>query len=118
MSEDNKVVETVVSEVKQERVRGDRGELGVPTAGDTIKKMWKEKNHHISLKRYARQLAAGNHAEAKEWLSNKTGALNKERSEKNVARARLEAQATSASRKKKAKPAKNTDATATVVKAK
>lgn len=106
----------------EERPPGDRGELGVATAGLTIKQRWHEahftlkdvgdkhnprkrvwvRNHGApSLKKYARELAKSGDANAKDWFANKSGAKNEERSEKNRSRVALEAQASKAARRKK-----------------
>lgn len=114
------VVEDTVVEV----VKGPRGELGTSTTADRVKDAWHEKhfktvelepdaNHgrvrHVleaypnapSLKRYARDAAASGNQDAKDWLDHKAGSLNEPRSEKNIARAMIEAQASKAAKRKK-----------------
>ncbi len=82
--------------------RGPRGELGTATASKTIKKLWHASTtgKHLSLKEFARKLAADGDQIAKDWIAHKHGSLNQKRSEKNVARVALERSATMASRKK------------------
>ena len=127
MPEETKTEKT---EQKQEVVRGNRGELGVATAGDTIKQMWRAAHFKRSdedtwarlpgapsLKKFARELAKSGNKVAKDWFDHKTGSLNAERSEKNRGRISLESQASKAARRKKSqgKQAKAaTDATVIV----
>lgn len=127
MSKKNRKEEHVVETVEesnepQEVVRGDRGEVGVATAGDTIRRMWHEATHlrvdvgnhqnprkrewvrkagTPSLKRFARELVAKGDAVAKEWFANKRGANNAKRTDANRTRASLERQASKAARRKK-----------------
>jgi hypothetical protein len=109
--------------VNQDFGPGPNGEIGQPTAALTIKQLWHAELHvlmdvgdknnprkqkwvrkqgTLSLKKYARQLAASGNTVAKDWFEHKQGSLNAERSEKNVVRIALEAQASKASRRKKA----------------
>jgi hypothetical protein len=122
MSEDNQVESTEVKEVQD--VRGERGELGQATPSLTIKQMWRSayakrvlapttqnKRHHVwvpvlhapSLKVFAKGLAAKGDPVASEWLSNKLGGKNAERSEANVKAARETAAASRLTRRKSGK---------------
>lgn len=101
---------------------GERGELGVATAGDTIKQMWHAEHHVLqdvgdkhnprkqlwvkragapSLKKYAKALLASGNDVAKKWFASKAGANNAKRSDANRARAATEASASKAARRKK-----------------
>ncbi len=116
----------------QEIPRGNRGELGVATAGDTIKQMWHEEHHVLqdvgdkhnprkqlwvkragapSLKKYAKALAASGNDVAKKWYANKAGSMNAKRSDANLARAATEASASKAARRKKSQGKANKAAT-------
>jgi hypothetical protein len=116
----------------QEVPRGNRGELGVATAGDTIKQMWHDTHHVLqdvgdkhnprkqlwvkragapSLKKYAKALAASGNDIAKKWFSNKGGDSNAKRSDANLARAATEASASKAARRKKSQGKANKAAT-------
>jgi hypothetical protein len=96
MSEDN-----VVSEKSDSKPsRGERGDVGVASAGDTMKKLHRATGRGLSLRVFARQLLKDGDPVAKEWFSNKKGAKNQKRSEKNIAAAQVAASATKASRKK------------------
>jgi len=116
--------EKKTEEKKQERTRGDRGELGKATAGLTMKQRWHEANFKrvdadnkrnpgkriyvrnpgaVSLKAFARALAKEGDAVAKEWLANKLGAKNQGRSDANIKAARETSQATKAAKKSKGK---------------
>lgn len=112
MPEETKTEKT--AEQKQEKARGDRGELGVATAGDTIKQMWRAAHFKRSdkdswarlpgapsLKKFARELVKSGNKVAKDWFDHKTGSLNAQRSEKNRGRISLESQASKAARRKK-----------------
>lgn len=114
---------------------GDRGELGVATAGLTIRQLWHaahfsrkdigDKHNprkrvfvpnpgpRVSLKRFARELLKSGNAVAKEWFANKKGAKNQKRSEKNQARVNLEKQASKAARRKKSQANQNKSKAAT-----
>lgn len=107
---------------KDEKVRGDRGELGVATAGLTIKQRWREAhfsrvnagdkhnpNKRIfvrnpgspSLKAFAKALAKDGDQVAKDWFAHKGGSMNQKRSDAN-AKAAMEARtATKAAKRKK-----------------
>lgn len=82
--------------------RGPRGEVGTATASLTIKQRWHASTtgKHVSLKSFARKLAAEGDQVAKDWLAHKAGSLNQKRSEKNVARVALERAATRAAHRK------------------
>ncbi len=118
-------------EKAEQKARGDRGEVGVATAGKTLKaryraehfkrtdkSKWKRNPGAPSLKQFARGLAASGDKVAKDWFAHKAGSLNTNRSEKNVGRISLEKQASKAARRKKSqgkqgKAATDTAATAT-----
>ena len=101
---------------------GERGEVGVATAGLTIKQKWHEthftrkdvgdkhnprkrvwvKNHGApSLKRFARDLAKSGDTVAKDWFAHKGGSLNAERTDANKTRISLEKQKTREAKRKK-----------------
>ena len=80
---------------------GDRGEIGQPTAGLIVWQKWKASKAPVSLKKFARQLVKDGDQTAQEWFSNKRGAKNEKRSEKNLQRIAAERQATKASKKGK-----------------
>lgn len=106
----------------EESARGDRGEVGVATAGLKIRQLWHDahftrkdigdkhnprKRIYVpnpggapSLKKFARELLKAGDAIAKEWFANKRGAKNQKRTEKNQARVNLEKQASKAARRK------------------
>lgn len=123
MSEENTTVagSDVVVATETQKPRGERGELGKPTAGLTIKQRWHAAHFKLvdtsdgqhpnrqsyvrnkdalSLRAFARQLAKSGDANAKEWFANKDGAKNQERSDANVKLAKACASATKLSRKK------------------
>ena len=124
------------SEESKEVARGDRGELGVATAGLTIRQMlhaahfsrkdvgdkhnprkrvWvPNPGQKVSLKKFARELLKSGNQVAKDWFAHKRGSLNAQRSEKNQSRVSLEKQATKAAKRKKSqgKGGKATDAAA------
>lgn len=125
MSNEEKVQETQSeqpSPKKEEKVRGDRGDIGQPTAGLTIRQKWHEAhfsrvsaedkrapNKRIfvrnpgapSLKAFARALAKDGDQVAKDWLAHKRGSLNQKRSDANVKAAKEAAFATHAAKRKK-----------------
>jgi hypothetical protein len=103
--EENKTEQVVVVVEKNESTRGLRGEVGTPTASLTLKQKWHESHFELfdpedkrnprkrvwvrrsntpTLKSYARALAKQGDPTAKEWLENKAGAKNQERSDINV----------------------------------
>lgn len=106
----------------QETPRGERGEVGVATAGLKIRQLWHDahftrkdigdkhnprKRIYVpnpggapSLKKFARELLKAGDAVAKEWFANKRGAKDQKRTEKNQARVNLEKQASKAARRK------------------
>ena len=111
---------TVVSSEVQEVPRGDNGTVGVATASKTMKRLWHEATHvlsnignkqnprkqhwvrkvaSLSLKQFARKLAATKDQTAIDFFACKKGDLNATRSDTNRLRITLEKQATRASRK-------------------
>lgn len=93
---------TVQTPVKDsDSARGSRGELGVPSAGLTIRQLWHAANSGLSLKRFARQLVKEGNQTAKEWFANKKGAKNEKRSEKNQQRVNAEKSASKLARRGK-----------------
>lgn len=88
-------------EVTQTPSRGDRGELGVATAGDTMKQRHRSEGRGLSLKQFARKLEASGDKVAKEWFANKRGAANQQRSDANVKAAMEARTATKAAKRKK-----------------
>jgi hypothetical protein len=96
MTEDNVVTQEVVKEVK----RNGRGEIGVASTGETIKKLHRTEGHGLSLKEFAHKLANAGNQIAKDWFAHKRGSLNKNRNDANC-KAAIEARtATKASRRK------------------
>lgn len=118
MTEENK------TESKKEEVaeKGPRGEVGEPTPGLTIKQRWHqthfilENNHDkahpyrrawvaqpgaVSLKKFAKALAADGDELAKRWLESKHGKHQTKRSEANLSMAKLCASATKVAKRKK-----------------
>lgn len=94
MSEENLVV------VKQERTKGNRGDVGIATAGLTIKQMWRGSKTRLRLRAFARDLVKQKNQVAIDWFAHKSGSLNQNRSDKNVARVLIERQATKAAHRK------------------
>lgn len=118
MSEENKV-----EEKKVEVSRGDRGDVGQPSAGLTMLQRWREVAFHRenanskqnpnkrifvriagtpSLKQFARKLLKEGDAVAEEWFANKLGAKNQKRSDGNIKAAREAGSATKAKKREKA----------------
>lgn len=122
MSNEETVQQPEQKKEKDEKVRGDRGELGTATAGLTIRQRWHEAhfsrvnagekhnpNKRIfvrnpgspSLKAFARALAKDGDQIAKDWFAHKRGSMNQKRSDANV-KASMEARtATKAAKRKK-----------------
>ena len=88
----------------QERVRGDKGEVGVATAAKTVKRLYSEAGGKGSLKQFVRKLMRDkenpNSAVAAEWFENKAGLKNQSRSDVNIALTRTIASATHMTRRK------------------
>jgi hypothetical protein len=120
MSEDNTTV-VVTDTLVAEKLRGERGELGVATASLTLKQRWHTEHFKLvdtsnhehpnrqsyvakpgapSLRAFARTLLKSGDANAKEWFANKAGAKNQARSAANVQLAKTCASATKMGRKK------------------
>jgi hypothetical protein len=92
------------SSTNNNNMHGSRGEVGVASAGLTMRQRWNSAiNSGLSLKKFARQLVKSGDAVAQEWFQNKKGAKNQQRSDKNTQRIAAEANATSLSRKKSSK---------------
>jgi hypothetical protein len=122
-NEENKQEQTEQpSPKKEEKTRGDRGELGTATAGLTIRQRWHEahftrKNAEVkhnpnkriyvrnpgapSLKAFAKALAKDGDQVAKDWFANKRGKQNQKRSDANIKAAMEARQATKAAKRKK-----------------
>ena len=123
-NEENNQEQTEQPSAKKEKevTRGDRGELGIATAGLTIRQKWHEAHftrvaaptkHNpgrriyvrnpggLSLKAFARGLVKDGDPTAKEWLSNKLGSKNQKRSDANIKAATEARQATKAAKRKK-----------------
>jgi hypothetical protein len=95
---------TELTPVKEtEVVRGLRGEVGLASAGLTMRQRWASANTGLSLKRFARQLVKDGDAVAKEWFANKRGAKDEKRTDKNMQRVIAERTATKASKRKTGK---------------
>lgn len=88
-------------EVVQESARRSRGDLGVATAGDTIKKRHRAEGNRLSLKVFARSLLKSGDQVAKDWFAHKKGALNQGRNDGNIKVAMEARAATKAAKKKK-----------------
>lgn len=110
-------------EIKErEPERGPSGEVGKPTTSLTLKQKWHEanfrrvdvgdkrnprkrtwvKNHGaVSLKQFAKALAASGDILAKDWFESKDGALNESRSDKNKTRIAAEKLSSKQARRKK-----------------
>jgi hypothetical protein len=127
-TESTETVATVAAAAEPEVVRGPRGEVGEASISLTLKQKWHEATHNlvevgdktnphrqawvkkrgaVSLRRFAKDLAASGDKLAKEWFANKAGAKNQKRSEKNIKRIYEEKQASKAARQKKAAANKN-----------
>lgn len=123
MSNEETVQEQPEEKKKNESTRGDRGELGTPTAGLTIRQRWHEAHFTrvnanvkrnpikrifvrnpgaLSLKAFARALAKEGDQLAKEWLANKLGAKNQKRSDSSI-KAAVEARTATKMAKRKKK---------------
>jgi hypothetical protein len=111
--------------VKQDnqQVRGDKGEVGVATAGDKIKQQWyavayrrvdptegekgADKRKYVripgtpSLRVFARKLEKAGDEVAAEWFAHKKGSLNQTRTDANVKKAIESRTATHTTRRKK-----------------
>jgi hypothetical protein len=81
----------------------DKRDAGKATAGEAIKNLWHKEGQKLSLKAFARKMAAEGNQSAKDWFECKKGALNLERSDKNRARIETEGVATRAAKKAKKK---------------
>lgn len=112
--------EVVVVVDQEQKSKGSRGTVGEPTAGLTIKQMWKSAHFKLvdanksksskrvwvknknspSLKQFARSLSVKGNDVATAWFEHKGGSTNEERSEKNIQRIALEKSNTKSSRKK------------------
>lgn len=101
MSDENKTAEKATTEKVTTDSRGDRGEVGTPTAGLTIRQRWHAEAHGGSLKQFARKLLKEGDATAKEWFANKRGAKNQKRTDANIKAATEARQATRAAKQKK-----------------
>lgn len=114
---EKKETEQKVAEV----VRGERGNIGTPTAALTLKqlyhaahfdrvdaedkrnpnkKVWNRHPGAPSLKQYARSLKLKGDPTAKDWLDHKNGTMNQSRSDKNIADTKAIGAATKMSRSK------------------
>ena len=101
-NEETSAVETTVV---NQSTKGERGEVGTASASQTIKQLWhtqqKAKGQRLTLKRFARQLLKDGNTVAEEWLANKAGTKDANRSEANIALSRTIASATKLNRKAK-----------------
>jgi Ulp1 family protease len=75
--------------------------MGNRSMSKLIKSRWSSEGGDLSLKSFARKLAADGEQLAKDWLDHKKGSLNQGMSDTNRARIQLEKQATKLSRSKK-----------------
>jgi hypothetical protein len=89
--------------VKQDnqQVRGDRGVVGTPTPGLTMKQRHAATGRGLSLKVFARELAKAGDKTAQAWLDNKKGASNQGRNDANIKKALESRTATKAAKRKK-----------------
>lgn len=74
--------------------------MGDFKVGVKLKKMWKSAKSKKSLREFVRELAASGNDLASQWFENKDGALNEVRKDTNLARAKLERDATKSARRK------------------
>lgn len=92
-------------------------DVGVATTSRLLKKRWHAEfgkgTAVLSLKQFARKLAASGDKMAKDWFAHKKGSLNQARSDANKTRATLERKATRDAKRNKAK--KNAAKTTAVV---
>ena len=86
-----------------EQHRGEKGVLGESSAGDRVKRLWRADHTRMSLKMFARKLAASGDQDAKDWFECKREVLNEARSDKNVAAAQLASAASKNARRKTGK---------------
>jgi hypothetical protein len=124
MNDINEESKSVVIPVapKQEYIRGDRGQVGEPTAATTIKQMyhrthftrvsaedkrnptkqvWKRNPNAPSLKQFARAQVLKGDTVAKDWLDHKNGSVDQSRTDANIALTKTIAAATHLERRKK-----------------
>src|ERR1700677_4418981 len=101
-------IKETTEEVVQQSSKGVRGEVGVASASQTLKKMWQNEGTKLSLKSFARQLLTTkneNRAEhkqvAQDWFDNKAGAKNAARSDLNIKTQKEASMATKLSKKAK-----------------
>jgi hypothetical protein len=87
--------------VDNQQVRGDKGEVGKASPGDTMKALHRATGRGLSLKVFARDLAKAGDETALAWFANKKGAANQERSDANIKKAIESRAATHTSRRKK-----------------
>jgi hypothetical protein len=88
--------------------RGERGEVGTASAGQTIKQRWHQVQKDLgtlsagnTLKRFAKRLLKDGDPVAKDWFAHKAGGANAKRTDKNVQRVMAERTASHAAKRKK-----------------
>lgn len=74
--------------------------VGTATPGQQLKTRWHKEGRGLSLKQFARKLAAAGDKVAETWFEMKKGLHNQERSEKNINIAKASALATKNARRK------------------
>lgn len=74
--------------------------VGTATAGQQLKARWHKEGRGLSLKQFARKLAASGDTVASIWFEMKKGLHNQERTEKNINIAKASALATKNARRK------------------
>ena len=80
---------------------GNRGKIGIATAGKTIKTKWFKEGHGFSLKAFARKLLKEGSQLAKDWFAHKRGSMNQKRFDKNISNSKAAAFATKSAKRKK-----------------
>jgi hypothetical protein len=74
--------------------------VGTATAGQQLKARWHKEGRGLSLKQFARKLAASGDKVAETWFEMKRGLHNQERTEKNINIAKASSLATKNARRK------------------
>ena len=98
MSEENQT--QAVEPQKQEKSRGDRGELGPGSPGKRLKALWHAEGKGRSLKAFVKALGKDN-ADVKTWFASKHGKNNQKRTDANIKAAMEARNATKVAKRKK-----------------
>lgn len=91
---ENNLNRDIIPSAKEQNMSKDK--LSV---GSALKSLHAKDGNGLSLKQFARKLAADGNEMAKDWFSNKAGLLNEERSEKNSLRVTAERTATKSAKR-------------------